>query len=170
MTLLKHFSLFGPFCIFWHFLHFSHFLALFCTFQCFVHFLGLLKHSLEIFRNFSNFLALFALFCTFCHFFTIFPTLWLFLHFGTFIGRKYICLLAHLFGFISDQIQQIEFYSKGSILVRPTPYQCNPMFGGPPKMVLGDPKYRVVLSTLTFLGNEARPLSPLAYDLASKKP
>ena len=28
----------------------------------------------------------------------------------------------------------------------------------------GDPKYRVALSTLTFLGNEARPFSPLAYD------
>ena len=34
----------------------------------------------------------------------------------------------------------------------------------------GDPKYLVVLNALTFLGNEARPFSPLAYDLASKKP
>ena len=31
------------------------------------------------------------------------------------------------------------------------------MFGGPPKMVFGDPKCRVVSSSLTSLGYEARP-------------
>ena len=60
-------------------------------------------------------------------------------------------------GFISDRVQQMNSVSKIHSREGQLDVSVSLMFGGPPRMVFGDPKCRVVSNSLTSLGFEARP-------------
>ena len=62
-------------------------------------------------------------------------------------------------GFISDRVQQKNLVSNIHSREGQQDVSVSLMFGGPPRMVFGDPKYRVVSISLTSLGYEARPNS-----------
>ena len=74
------------------------------------------------------------------------------------LGRKYTYVYEHTsLGFISDRIQQKNSVIKIHSRKGRQDVSVSLMFGGPPKMVFGDPKCRVVSNSLTSLGYEARP-------------
>ena len=85
------------------------------------------------------------------------------------LERKYIIYSNTSWGLsrlnTTDKILRLKVLMMGwpTVIIRPGIFM-GPEGGGV------DPRYFVVLRSLTLLGNEARPCSPLAYDLASKKP